>query len=386
MITGLYLRLIRLLLWANIVWLALVTYRSPARAWRALKGIARTRDIVRGGGGIAKYAKAGGRYFWELNSPGWPSSAFNAFIKAELQRADSLSPTPQALQTMVLAITRQCHLRCEHCFEWDALNGREILTLDNLTEIVGRFQRRGITQIQLSGGEPMRRTEAIMAVLNTAQPGTDFWLLTSGYGVTEEKAGEMKRAGLTGVNVSLDHWQPEAHNSFRGVDQAYEWAEAAATNARNAELALCLTICATREFVSRENLRRYAELAGHWGAGFIQVLEPRAVGHYRGMDVDLGTKELDLLQEFYLSHNYDPTYHHLPAVIYHGFHQRRLGCWGAGDRYLYVDTAGEVHACPFCQGSKGNCLTDSLDDVVGAMRSDGCAKFSAAAKPTRGSH
>lgn len=39
------------------------------------------------------------------------------------------------------------------------------------------------------------------------------------------------------------------------------------------------------------------------------------------------------------------------AIIYHGNYQRSHGCLGAASRYIYIDSTGRVHACPFCQDS-----------------------------------
>ena len=44
-----------------------------------------------------------------------------------------------------------------------------------------------------------------------------------------------------------------------------------------------------------------------------------------------------------------------PTMMYHGFHQRRVGCY-SGSRSVYVDSAGDVHACPFCHNKSYNII------------------------------
>jgi hypothetical protein len=46
--------------------------------------------------------------------------------------------------------------------------------------------------------------------------------------------------------------------------------------------------------------------------------------------------------------NFDPVYADYPIIIYHGYHQKRLGCLSGGNRGLYIDSEGFVNACPFC--------------------------------------
>ena len=68
----------------------------------------------------------------------------------------------------------------------------------------------------------------------------------------------------------------------------------------------------------------------------------------------------------------------MPLVDYPGLGQRRDGCWGAGDRYLFVDADGGVHACPFCRGTAGNCLAESLGALRGRLRVRGCHVYASA--------
>ena len=92
------------------------------------------------------------------------------------------------LHMAFVAITKKCPLACEHCFEWDNLNKREKLSLSDLKKIVYSLQEKKIAQIHFSGGEPMLRVQDMLEVLQTAKPGTDFWVITSGYNFTAENA------------------------------------------------------------------------------------------------------------------------------------------------------------------------------------------------------
>ena len=233
-----------------------------------------------------------------------------------------------------------------------------------------------MAQIQLSGGEPVRRYADVLAVLEAATPETDFWLLTSGLGLTQTRARQLRAAGLTGVQISLDHHEPALHDFFRGFEGAFQAAEAAVRAARAAGLVVGLNRCATRAFTTPTNLMAYAELARGWGAHFIQLPEPRAVGHYAGQDVDLARAQEALLEDFYHQLNTHPAYRSYPIVTYHGWHQRRVDCFGAADRYLYLDPTGAVYACPFCQGAAGSdCTDEGLAESVSRRRAGGCGKF-----------
>jgi len=120
---------------------------------------------------------------------------------------------------------------------------------------------------------------------------------------------------------------------------------------------------------------QYAELAKSMGVSFIQMLEPRAVGHYDGKDVLLDAVHTRILEEFYLKMNYRRKFRKYPIVCYHGYYQRRTGCFGSGNRSVYVDTDGDLHACPFCRTKMGNALIDDLDETIGQLAAAGCHKY-----------
>ena len=68
--------------------------------------------------------------------------------------------------------------------------------------IVDELYEMGAKWFGLSGGEPLLREDLIEIVKSVDDRSTAF-MFTSGYGLTEEKAKELKKAGLFGVMISL---------------------------------------------------------------------------------------------------------------------------------------------------------------------------------------
>ncbi|MET4073904.1 radical SAM protein [Hymenobacter sp. UYCo722] len=352
--------------------------RTPARVKRAIKGVEELKRTYYGDLKVQKIARVAGRYYREYQTPGWPSAAYDAYVATTVNRLVPFRGDAETLNLVFLAITKKCPLACDHCFEWDALNQKETLTREHIRDMVAEFQARHVSQIFFSGGEPMLRVNDLVAVVAAARPGTDFWVITSGFNFTRENAGRLRRAGFMGVTISLDHHEPARHNAFRGSPQAYQNAMQAAIYAHEVGLVVNLSLCATREFTTEANLLAYARLARQLGVTFIQILEPRAVGHYAGRAVDLSPAQIALLEDFYVQLNFGPDYLDWPMVQYYGYHQRRIGCSGAADRFLYVDTDGDLHACPFCQKKAGSALCGSLDDSLQAIKTGGCHAFAQA--------
>jgi MoaA/NifB/PqqE/SkfB family radical SAM enzyme len=359
-ITGISKKLIRLRVGFHMAKVVYSQCKNAVLCMKTLEKLAQHRRQY-AGEKIKKIAKVDGKYYWDMYIPGYKSQAITNFFDGETTRTLGTDKKKTRFTNILVAMTKQCPLKCEHCFEWDALNGRETLSLPEIKTIVGKFQEIGTGIIQLTGGEPMTKVDDLVEILQSSKPGSEFWILTSGYNLTPENAKRLKNAGLTGVVVSMDHYNPDVHNLFRGSGKSFSWVQSAVKNAIEANLVTALTICVSKSFATEANLMNYADLAKNMGVSFIQLLEPRAVGHYEGQDVSLDPGHEKILEDFFLKMNY----------------QRKTGCFGSGNRSLYVDTDGDLHACPFCQTKMGNALYDNLNDAIEQLVATGCHRYAA---------
>lgn len=348
--------------------------RNPITTVRLLASFKKKYQNIFGEKMMSKMAKVNGRTFHRLGSPGFPSAASQRMYDNEFSRLLS-DNTPQGLRTLIIAITKKCPLNCEHCFEWENLNKDESMKTSELIEMVRSYQDYGTTQIMFSGGEPLMRMNDLLEILDSVKPGTDFWIITSGVGLNMENAELLKAHGLTGVMVSLDHHEAHKHNQFRGNKNAYSWAMSAVKNSNNVGLVTALSLCSIRDYSTIDNLTRYMDLAMSLGVSFVQLLEPRAEGRYRGKDVMLEEHHIQVLDEIYLKYNSDKEYESYPIVNSLGYHQRKVGCFGGGNRFFYIDTDGDAHLCPYCVGKSSNAVLNSPEEVIAELKQGSCHIF-----------
>ena len=376
-ITGFYKELIELFFRLTIFSIAFKNYKNPINWIKIPLALDQKRRKNIGKHRLLKLARIDNTYFWGLYTPGWSwgNQTFKNFISAEMNRILPFEKKSNQLTNAYISITKKCALKCEHCYEWENLNKKESLSVEKLNQIVEKLQNEGVAMIHFTGGEPLLKVDIIKTLLYNAKKGTDFWILTSGFKLTDKNAKQLKNAGLRGVVISLDHYIPEEHNRFRGYEDAYYWVETGVKNALQYNLGVALSICLTRSFTTEENLMRYVLTAKRMGVSFVQFLEPRAVGHYANLDVDLTQEQIRLLDEFYLKMNYSPDYKRFPLITYHGYNQRRMGCSGAGNRSLYIDAEGEANACPFCNKKSGSILNDNFANILFSLKMNGCQKF-----------
>ena len=374
-IKGLKADLVRMRIISDIIFLGILYLKNPLKSFKVLARINAKRKTVHGLRTVRKYIKSGDRYFFSDDIPGWPSAAFNGYFRSEIIRASGLNGVRIPLSTVFLAITSKCPMRCKHCYEWNNISRNEYLTLENLKEIIRKIKDYGAYHIQLSGGEPLERMDDLTFLTSYSNGDADLWLNTSGFGLTYERALSLKKAGLTGAEISLDHWDENEHNSFRGNDKSFFWVRESVKNCRKAGILTNLSLCATKEFVSYDNLTKYSDLAMKWKVNFIRILEPKEAGRYVGKEISLSKEQILILEEFFQKSDSPDQLPEYPIISYPGYIQRRIGCLGAGNRYLYIDSKGDIHACPFCHQSVGNALTNRIEDAVTVLKTIGCHEY-----------
>lgn len=375
-ITGIRDMLVQLRSWVDVRRIALDLYQDRREAQQAISALRALSQENRRIRHLGRSVKVGDRIHQVMSRPGWPSPAWDRFVRNELLRLRPVPGQRPGLQVLILAMTRKCPLACAHCCEGDLLNQRDVLSTDDVLAIIAGFRQRGCAQVELSGGEPLNRFNELLRIVRESDPAAmDLWVLSSGWGLSAERAVQLREAGLTGMSISVDHWDPEAHDRFRGRNGSFEHARNAVRRAREAGLVAAVSLVPSRSFCHLNDLLRYADMAADWGAHFIRIVEPRAAGNYAEQDVELGAAEHAVLDEFVRIVHTDDRYRHHPIVDHYGSYQRAVGCSGAGRRFLYVDTNGEVMTCPFCRAGCGNALTTPLDRIEEELRErHGCAR------------
>ncbi|GHB61925.1 cyclic pyranopterin monophosphate synthase [Streptomyces viridiviolaceus] len=123
-----------------------------------------------------------------------------------------------------VSLTDRCNLRCTYCMPaegMDWLPRAELLTDDEIVRLVRIGTRRlGITEVRLTGGEPLLRRglTGLVARLSSLDPAPELSLTTNGIGLARSAAA-LREAGLTRVNVSLDTLRPERYAAITRRDR-----------------------------------------------------------------------------------------------------------------------------------------------------------------------
>jgi GTP 3',8-cyclase len=123
-------------------------------------------------------------------------------------RAPLLDGSGRQIKSVRVSVTDKCNFRCRYCMpaeglEW--LKRDEILSFEEIQRLVALLAALGVTEIRLTGGEPLVRRDLPELVRMLAQaPGVDDVSLTTNGVLLDRLAGPLVEAGLRRINVSLD--------------------------------------------------------------------------------------------------------------------------------------------------------------------------------------
>lgn len=77
----------------------------------------------------------------------------------------------------------------------------------------------------------------------------------------------MKAAGLNGIAISLDHFDPNEHNAFRGNSNSFEWVDQSVSHCLEVGILVALNVCPTRALVDEYGVERIIERANVFSFG-----------------------------------------------------------------------------------------------------------------------
>lgn len=119
-----------------------------------------------------------------------------------------------------VSVTDRCNLRCAYCMPPEGIckvQHRDILSYEEITQIVAAAAELGIEKVRITGGEPLVRPGVAGLCRAIAKlPGIREVAVTTNGIFLADLAQELKDAGVSRVNVSLDTLHPEKYRKMTG--------------------------------------------------------------------------------------------------------------------------------------------------------------------------
>lgn len=122
-----------------------------------------------------------------------------------------------------VSLTDRCNLRCTYCMPAEFNNwlpNDDLLTTEELMLVIQTAVNAGITEVRLTGGEPLLRPDIVEIVsrISKLENAPKLSLTTNGIRLAQ-LAQPLKDAGLARINVSLDTLQPDRFNELTHRDR-----------------------------------------------------------------------------------------------------------------------------------------------------------------------
>ena len=127
----------------------------------------------------------------------------------------------RTIDYMRISITDRCNLRCRYCMP-DGITQvamSEILTYEEIRKVCMFAAELGIRKIKITGGEPLVRKGCVDLIQMIKEiPGIIQVTMTTNGVLLKENLEALKRAGLDGINISLDTLDYEKYYKITGTD------------------------------------------------------------------------------------------------------------------------------------------------------------------------
>jgi cyclic pyranopterin phosphate synthase len=194
----------------------------------------------------------------------------------------------RSIEYLRISVTDRCNFRCRYCMpaaglEW--LPKSDILSYEEITQVVRELAPLGLRRLRITGGEPTLRPqlELLVGMLRSIPGIEDISLSTNGVRLPE-LAGSFRKAGLDRVNMSADSLRPDRIRQISRRNTDFD-PIAAATAAEQAGLSPIKINVVVMRGINDDELRDFARLTieREWHVRFIELMP---VGEMRELTWD----------------------------------------------------------------------------------------------------
>lgn len=146
-------------------------------------------------------------------------------------------------------LTKNCNLACSFCRQANEADLPDSMRFDQWSSVIAQLREMSCKSVVLSGGEPLMYKD-FFSILSLATDQIDeTYVLSNGTLITQEVAAKLAKKKISGLQVSLDAFDPSLHDRIRGRLGTWEKATRGIKYAVDAGISVTI-----RTTVYRENL------------------------------------------------------------------------------------------------------------------------------------
>jgi cyclic pyranopterin phosphate synthase len=248
--------------------------------------------------------------------------------------ADTLG---RPMRDLRISVTDRCNFRCVYCMPREVFDSNyrflpheAILSFEEIARLARVFVDLGVQKIRLTGGEPLVRRHLHRLVEMLAGLAVELTLTTNG-SLLAKQVGELKKAGLDRVTVSLDSLDDATFRAMNDADFPVAEVIAGIDAAAAAGLGPVKINMVVKRGVNDAGILPMAEYwrgkghSGHYILRFIEYMDVGSTNGWRMDDVVPSADVIRMISAVWPLEAIDPNY---PGEV--------------AERWRYADGAGEI--------------------------------------------
>ncbi len=179
--------------------------------------------------------------------------------------------------TVTFVITRECNLRCKHCYSsaTDSPHPEELST-GEAKRVIEDIAASGVRMLIFDGGEPLMRLDIYELVDFTRESGLYPLMITNATRLSSEAAKKLIKAGIIALAISVHGATARIHDSFTGIEGSWNRTLLGIQNAHAAGIPFQINTCLHHDNVNQ--IDKIMDRANEWGAIAIEFSDYLPIG------------------------------------------------------------------------------------------------------------
>ncbi len=270
------------------------------------------------------------------------------------------------------SVTYRCQCKCPHCSVGEYLdkaNKQEELTAGQIKRVLDEAVKIGIPKVDFFGGEPLIKEGIVDLIRFGASKGLYMSVTTNAWLLTRDMARQLKQAGISCINISLDSVSEQKHDALRGLQGLYQKVIKAVEYCRQEGISCILSTYVTRNRIKNfatgpnddSQLTQIIKFSKSLGASALRVLFPIISGRWEKDS----TKEFSEDEKKLVIDNIDPSFAFIEGA--YSVRNKKKVCQSLSGKMFNISPYGDVQLCVTFPNSFGNIKEASLPEVLGCM-------------------
>lgn len=271
------------------------------------------------------------------------------------------------------SVTYACQAKCVHCsvgkYEVERTN---ILNNEEIKNVLNQAADIGIPKVDLFGGEPLLKKGVVDIIAHGSKLGLYMSLTSNGWLLSRKLIKDLKDAGISCINVSLDSTEERIHDRLRGLEGIFKRAVEGIKMCREEGVPCIASTYVTKKWAANfgkgeaddSQLTKIINFAKEIKATGIRILFPIISGNWEAKK----EKEFTDEEKSHVIENIDPSF-----AFIEGAYSVKSGkkiCQSLNGKMFNISPEGNIQICVAFPDLFGNVREKPLLDLLHGMWSN----------------